>query len=160
MANNDGFFLYFMRAEAALYLGTSDDAAAMLEQGMRSSLNTVINFLPNPGDFNNTADAADVNAYVTGVMTSYMNAANDDERMEIIGKEYWLAMYGNGVEGYNLYRRTGAPGNLQPTLLGTGSFPRSFLYPSNTVDRNLNITQKPGLTEQVFWDNNPSGFIQ
>ena len=153
-------FVYFMRAEAALYLGTSDDAAAMLEQGMRSSLNTVINFLPNPGDFNNTADAADVNAYVTGVMTSYMNAANDDERMEIIGKEYWLAMYGNGVEGYNLYRRTGAPGNLQPTLLGTGSFPRSFLYPSNTVDRNLNITQKPGLTEQVFWDNNPSGFIQ
>lgn len=153
-------FVYFMRAEAALYLGTADDAAAMLEQGVRSSMATVTGFLPNPGDFTNTADATDINDYVAALMASYMAATNDDERMNIIAKEYWLAMYGNGVEGYNLYRRTGAPGNLQPTYLGTGSFPRSFLYPSNTVDRNINITQKPGLTEQVFWDNNPAGFIQ
>ena len=153
-------FVYFMRAEAALYLGTADDAAAMLEQGVRSSMNTVIGFLPNPGDFTNTSDATDINNYVTDLMASYMAAANDNERMAIIGKEYWLAMYGNGVEGYNLYRRTGAPTNLQPTLLGTGGFPRSFLYPNNTVDRNINITQKPGLSEQVFWDNNPAGFIQ
>lgn len=153
-------FVYFMRAEAALYLGTADDAAAMLEQGVRSSMNTVIGFLPNPGSFTNTADATDIDDYVAAVVASYMAATSDQERMDVIGKEYWLAMYGNGVEGYNLYRRTGAPGNLQPTYLGTGSFPRSFLYPSNTVDRNINITQKPGLTEQVFWDNNPAGFIQ
>lgn len=153
-------FVYFMRAEAALYLGTSDDAAAMLEQGIRSSMNTVIGFLPNPGDFNNTSDATDINNYVNGVMASYMAATSDDERMDIIGKEYWLAMYGNGIEGYNLYRRTGAPGNLQPTYLGTGGFPRSLLYPNVTVDRNINITQKPGLSVQVFWDNNPAGFIQ
>jgi hypothetical protein len=153
-------FVYFMRAEAALYLGTSDDAAAMLEQGVRSSMNTVIGFLPNPGDFNNTSDATDIDNYVADLMASYMAATNDTERMAIIGKEYWLAMYGNGVEGYNLYRRTGSPINLQPTLLGTGGFPRSFLYPNNTVDRNINITQKPGLSEQVFWDNNPAGFIQ
>ncbi len=153
-------FVYFMRAEAALYLGTADSDAAMLEQGIRSSMNTVIGFLPNPGDFTNTSDATDIDNYVAGVMASYMAATSDDERMDIIGKEYWLAMYGNGVEGYNLYRRTGAPGNLQPTLLGTGSFPRSLLYPSNTADRNINITQKPGLSVQVFWDNNPAGFIQ
>jgi hypothetical protein len=153
-------FVYFMRAEAALFLGTSDDAAAMLEQGIRSSMATVTGFLPNPGDFTNTASATDIDDYVTAVMASYMAAANDTERMNIIGKEYWLAMYGNGVEGYNLYRRTGAPGNLQPTLLGTSTFPRSFLYPNVTVDRNINISQKPGLAVQVFWDNNPAGFIQ
>lgn len=153
-------YVYFMRAEAALFLGTTDGAAAMLEQGVRSSMNTVIGFLPNPGDFTNTSDATDIDDYVTALMASYTAATNDTERMAIIGKEYWLAMYGNGVEGYNLYRRTGAPTNLQPTLLGTGGFPRSFLYPNNTVDRNINITQKPGLSEQVFWDNNPAGFIQ
>lgn len=153
-------FVYFMRAEAALYLGTADDAAAMLEQGIRSSMTTVTGFLPNPGDFTNTADATDIDDYVTAVMNSYTAATSDAERMNIIGKEYWLALFGNGVEGYNLYRRTGAPNNLQPTLLGTSSFPRSFLYPSNTVDRNPNISQKPGLTEQLFWDNNPAGFIQ
>jgi hypothetical protein len=153
-------FVYFMRAEAAIYLGTSDDAAAMLEQGVRASLNTVTSFLPNPGDFSNTASATDIDDYVADVMASYMAAATDAERMDIIGKEYWIAMYGNGVEGYNLYRRTGAPGNLQPTLLGTGSFPRSFLYPNVAVDRNINISQKPGLAVQVFWDNNPADFIQ
>ncbi|WP_420574699.1 SusD/RagB family nutrient-binding outer membrane lipoprotein [Kordia sp.] len=153
-------FVYFMRAEAALYLGTSDDAAAMLEQGIRSSMATVTGFLPNPGDFTNISDAAAIDTYVNDVMTAYMAAGSNDERMNIIGKEYWLAMYGNGVEGYNLYRRTGAPGNLQPTLLGTSTFPRSFLYPNVTVDRNINITQKPGLAVQVFWDNNPAGFIQ
>lgn len=153
-------FVYFMRAEAALFLSTSDDAAAMLEQGIRSSMATVTSFLPNPGAFTNVATATDINDYVTAVMASYTAATSDAERMNIIGKEYWLAMYGNGVEGYNLYRRTGAPGNLQPTLLGTGTFPRSFLYPNVTVDRNINISQKPGLTVQVFWDNNPAGFIQ
>lgn len=153
-------FVYFMRAEAALFLGTSDSDAAMLEQGIRSSMTTVTEFLPNPGDFTNVASATDIDDYVAGVMADYMAATSDEEKMNIIGKEYWLAMYGNGVEGYNLYRRTGAPGNLQPTLLGTGTFPRSFLYPNITVDRNINISQKPGLAVQVFWDNNPAGFIQ
>ncbi|MFK7749339.1 MAG: SusD/RagB family nutrient-binding outer membrane lipoprotein [Kordia sp.] len=153
-------FVYFMRAEAALFLGTSDDAAAMLEQGIRSSMNTVTSFLPNPGDFTNVTTSGDIDDYVIAVTDAYMAATSDAERMNIIGKEYWLAMYGNGVEGYNLYRRTGAPGNLQPTLLGTGTFPRSFLYPNVTVDRNINISQKPGLAVQVFWDNNPAGFIQ
>lgn len=153
-------FVYFMRAEAALFLGTSDDAAAMLEQGVRSSLATVTSFLPNPGDFTNTATAADIDNYVNTVMAAYMAATSDAERMDIIGKEYWISLFGNGVEGYNLYRRTGAPGNLQPTYLGTSTFPRSFLYPSVTVDRNINISQKPGLAIQVFWDNNPAEFIQ
>ncbi|MGH1383260.1 SusD/RagB family nutrient-binding outer membrane lipoprotein [Kordia sp.] len=153
-------FVYFMRAEAALFLGTADSDTAMLEQGIRSSMATVTSFLPNPGDFTNVATAADIDTYVNGVMASYAAATSDAERMNIIGKEYWIAMYGNGVEGYNLYRRTGAPGNLQPTLLGTGTFPRSFLYPNVTVDRNINISQKPGLAVQVFWDNNPAGFIQ
>jgi hypothetical protein len=153
-------FVYFMRAEAALFLGTSDDAAAMLEQGVRASLNTVTSFLPNPGDFTNVATPADIDDYVNTVMTAYMAATSDAERMDIIGKEYWISLFGNGVEGYNLYRRTGAPSNLQPTYLGTGTFPRSFLYPNVTVDRNINISQKPGLAVQVFWDNNPAEFIQ
>jgi hypothetical protein len=153
-------FVYFMRAEAALFLGTSDDAAAMLEQGVRSSLGTVTSFLPNPGDFTNVATATDIDDYVATVMGLYMAASSDAERMNVIAKEYWIAMYGNGVEGYNLYRRTGSPVNLQPTYLGTGTFPRSFLYPNITVDRNINISQKPGLAVQVFWDNNPAEFIQ
>ncbi len=177
-------FVYFMRAEAALFLGTADDAAAMLEQGIRSSIGStealggaytaeilnevIVEDDPDTMDIDETVlrrDQINITAqatedYIAQVMNSYMSASTDEERMNIIGKEYWIAMYGNGVEGYNLYRRTGAPGNLQPTLLGTGTFPRSFLYPNVTVDRNINISQKPGLAVQVFWDNNPAEFIQ
>lgn len=153
-------YMYFMRAEAALYLNTSDDARAMLEEGVRNSITTVMSKLPNPASFTNVPDATDVNDYVDAVLALYDAATSNDERMAVVGKEYWLAMYGNGVEGYNLYRRTGTPINLQPTYLGTGNFPRSLLYPSVSVDRNPNINQKPGLTEQVFWDNNSSGFVQ
>jgi len=153
-------YMNFMRAEAALYLGTGEDARMMLEEGVRNSITTVMSKLPNPGSFSNVPDATDVDDYVAEVLALYDAAGTNDERMAVVGKEYWLAMYGNGVEGYNLYRRTGTPINLQPTYLGTGSFPRSFLYPNVSVDRNPNINQKPGLTEQVFWDNNAAGFIQ
>jgi hypothetical protein len=153
-------YMYFMRAEAALYLSTTDDARAMLEEGVRNSITTVMSKLPNPASFDNVPDTGDVNDYVDAVLALYDAATSNDERMAVVGKEYWLAMYGNGVEGFNLYRRTGTPINLQPTYLGTGSFPRSFLYPSVSVDRNPNINQKPGLTEQVFWDNNSAGFVQ
>ena len=153
-------FVYFMRAEAALYLGTSDDPRAMLEEGVRNSINTVMSTLPNPDDFSNVPSSTDVDNYVDTVLSLYDNATTEDERMAVIGKEYWLALYGNGVEGYNLYRRTGTPINLQPTYLGTGNFPRTFLYPNVSVDRNPNINQKEGLTEQVFWDVNPANFIQ
>ncbi|MCK8480039.1 SusD/RagB family nutrient-binding outer membrane lipoprotein [Psychroserpens algicola] len=153
-------FVYFMRAEAAIYLGTTDDPRAMLEEGVRNSISTVMGTLPNPGSFDNVPDSGDVDDYVAEVLSLYDAATGPDERMAVIAKEYWIAMYGNGVEGYNLYRRTGTPINLQPTYLGTGEFPRSFLYPSVSVDRNPNINQKPGLGVQVFWDNNPAGFIQ
>ncbi len=153
-------FVFFMRAEAALFLGTTDDARTMYENGIRASIANVTGFLPNPGDFTNIPDSGDIDDYVDEALNLYDAAASDDDRMDVIGKEYWISLFGNGVEAYNLYRRTGAPNNLQPTLLGTGSFPRSFLYPNVVVDRNPNIQQKPDLTVQTFWDNNPAGFIQ
>lgn len=150
-------FVYFMRAEAALYLGTSDDPRAMLEEGVRASIATVTGFL-NTDSFTNVPDDADIEAYVTFVLGLYDAAGSADERMAVVGKEYWIALFGNGVEGYNLLKRSGTPINLSPTLLGTSPFPRTFLYPSTSVDRNFNISQK-SLTDQTFWDTNSPGFI-
>jgi len=150
-------YVYFMRAEAALYLGTADDPRAMFEQGVRSSIETVTGFLPTDG-FDNVPDDTDIEAYVDYVLALYDAAGTADDKMAVVGKEYWIALFGNGVEGYNLYKRTGTPVNFQPTKLGISDFPRSFLYPAESVDRNLNISQK-SLTDQVFWDTNPAGFI-
>jgi hypothetical protein len=153
-------FTSFMRAEAALTLGTSDDARTMLEQGVRESIATVTGFLPNPDGFTNVPDDTDIENYVSTVLDLYDAETTDAGRMAVIGKEYWIALFGNGIESYNLYRRTGAPVNLQPTLLGLGNFPRTFLYPAVSVDRNPSIKQKSNLSVQTFWDSNPADFVQ
>jgi hypothetical protein len=65
-----------------------------------------------------------------------------------------IAAFGNGLESYNMYRRTGMPLNMAPALNEVpGKFPLSFLYPSNSTSRNANITQKADLGEPVFWQN-------
>ncbi len=153
-------FVYFMRSEAALFLNTSDDPKLMFEKGVKTSIANVMGFLPNPSNFTNIPTQTNVDNYVSTVNAMYDAATSITDKMNVIGKEYWISLFGNGIEAYNLYRRTGAPNNLQPTLLGTGDFPRSFLYPNIVVDRNKNIKQKPNLKTQVFWDNNPEGFIQ
>ena len=112
------------------------------------------------GDQDSSLDE-DIEAYIAYVSAEYDRAPSPavPSKMYVIGREYWLSLYGNGVEAYNLYRRTGEPGNMQPGLEGNvGDFPRSFLYPNVYMVTNTNAQQKTGLLgSQVFWDNNPSG---
>jgi hypothetical protein len=78
-----------------------------------------------------------------------------DEAMNYVAREFWIAAVGNGIEAYNLYRRTGLPTGMQPVLSPTpGDFPRSYWYPANFANLNNTVDQKAGLTTQVFWDNN------
>lgn len=104
----------------------------------------------------------DIAAYISFVSSQFDSAGPSNpllpSKMFVIGREYWLSLYGNGVESYNLYKRTGEPGNMQPGLeQSAGDFPRSFLYPNVYMVTNTNASQKPGLSAQVFWDTNPAG---
>lgn len=152
----------FMRAEAALTLGTAGDPRALLESGVRKSIAKVISFskglLTIPAALE--PKAADIDAYVNEVLSVYDAAATNDAKLNIIVKEYYLALFGMGLDAYNTYRRTGKPENMQPVRdPNPGDFPRSFWYPSDYVNRNANATQKE-LTKQIFWDTNPPGFIK
>jgi hypothetical protein len=148
-------YVDFMRAEAALTLGTADDPAAMLESGVRKSIAKVMGFTSQAG-----ADAPsmdDIEDYVTEVNNKY-NAADADGKLNLVMKEYLIALQGNGLEGYNGYRRTCKPDNLQPLRLDDPSpFARSFWYPSNYVNRNSNASQKADVTVPVFWDTKAPG---
>lgn len=166
-------FTYFLEAEAALKLGITSQGSprALLEKAIRASMAKVLAF---PASVNVTVPTAyvppatgngSVDNYVNTVLTSYDNAATDDQRLNIIMKEYHIAAWGNGVEPYNNYRRTGKPDNMQPavTTANPGLFMRSYFYPAVFVNRNLNApAQKtPGVTaNKVFWDNNPDNFIK
>lgn len=163
-------FVKFMRAEAALTSATGEDAKALLEEGIRGSISKVFAFYNaaagQPAITVDQAaawgtDAAGVTAYVDEVLARYDAAADDDARLDIIMREYWLASWGNGIEAYNGYRRTGFPSALQPTLeVASGEFPRSMWYPANYVNLNANATQKTTVSQQIFWDTKPAGFIK
>ncbi len=93
-------------------------------------------------------------------MALYDAATTDDERLNVIIKEYWLALWGNGIEAYNNLRRTGMPKNLQPNLNPSpGPFLRSMFFPGNYVNRNNNVTQKTATNVKVFWDTNPDNLF-
>jgi hypothetical protein len=162
-------YTYFLQAEAAvaLNLTTNGDARSLLEKGIRASISKVINF---PATVAVTVPAARVptqaaiDAYVAVVLANYDAATSNAERLDVIIKEYYLAAWGNGVEPYNNYRRTGSPGNLQPVKSNPnpGFFLRSLTYPSVYVNRNTNAApqKNPGAeANKVFWDNNPDNFI-
>jgi hypothetical protein len=159
-------FVDFMLAESALTLGTTGDPKALLKSAIEKSMADVRALATGSTEASKiTAFEADqkidwaksVEAYVTEVLARYDEATTDAAKMNIIGTEYWLALHGNGVEAYNLYRRTGTPNNQQPALeANPGGFARSYFYPLVYITRNSNAKQKANVTLPVFWDNNPA----
>lgn len=163
-------FTSFIEAEAALKLNilVAGTPRFLLEQGIRASIEKVLGFPATvnvvvPASFVPTT--AVIDNYVNTVLARYDAATTDAQRLDVIMKEYYLAAWGNGIEAYNNYRRTGSPNNMQPVLTtpNPGFFIRSVFYPSVYVNRNVNApAQKtPGAAaNKVFWDNNPDNFIK
>ncbi|WP_432411615.1 SusD/RagB family nutrient-binding outer membrane lipoprotein [Rasiella sp. SM2506] len=142
-------FTHFTLAEAALTIGANGNPRTLLETGIRRSMNKVRDFAGTADNGAFEMTDADINNYVNSVLTEY-DAANANGKLAVVSKEYFLAAWGNGVEPYNLYRRTGLP-DLQAPVTAAGAFPRSFQYPLIEVDGNPNIQQRSVLTK-VFWD--------
>ena len=164
-------FVDFYRAEAALTLGTGENARTLLESGIRASMAKVVSFEGlvsakmseqrtlkdgSSGTIRDLfgTDQAAIDFYVSQVLGLY-DAAGANQ-LDVVIKEFHIAAWGNGFEAYNMYRRTGYPANLQPGLepstgTVTDPFPRSFLYPVDHITRNANAVQKT-LDVPVFWD--------
>ena len=160
----------FLEAEASLALGitSAGTTRSLLQKGVTASIAKVLAF---PATVNVTPDAAfvpsatQVTNYTNLVLNNYDTATTNDSRMNIVMTEYYLALWGNGLEAYNNLRRTGKPAGIQIAVAvpNPGFFMRSFFYPSVFVNRNSNApAQKdPGnAVQKVFWDNNPDNFIK
>lgn len=157
-------YVDFMLAESALTLGTTGDPRALLLSGIRKHMNFVRAFslassqgTVARGFFPDAQWNTLVDNYITFVGNQY-DAAPANRKLNVVAREYWLSLFGNGVEAYNLYRRTGQPDGMQPGLAAeVGLFPRSFLYPNDFVVTNKFAQQKTNLGQRVFWDTNPEG---
>lgn len=163
-------FTDYMLAEAALTLGTTGTPKALLKSAIEKSMADVRALALGTTEAGKIATfeaakgivwADEVAKYVNKVLADYDAATTDDARMNIIGTEYWIALHGNGIESYNLYRRTGKPARQQPALdPNPGNFARSYFYPTAFVTRNSSAKQKESVTVPVFWDTNPAGLLK
>ena len=161
-------FVDFMRAHMALSSSTAD-AKTLLLSGVSESLNKVKGFEALVSDKLGTnikvlgtqTTVGDAFAMTEDDMTAYENlvgrlfdeATTDNGRLDVIIKEYYIAAFGNGLEAYNIYRKTGLPANMVPPLQPetSGDFPRSMRYANAFVDRNSAVEQKKE-SDLVFWD--------
>lgn len=154
-------FTHFMLAEAVLTVpGVNGNAAQLMEQGIRLSLNTVRTFgasLANGTGFEmtNTGDDNAVDTYVAVAMSRFNNPPAGSSQLNELIKEYYLALWPNGLEAFNAMRRTGLPArvNLQPARNpNPGDFYRTLPYPAALVIRNANVESKTSNLVRTFWD--------
>ena len=156
-------FTDFVKAESALSQGTAGNPRTLLESGVRKSIATVVAFPATIGitiPTNRVPTTTTIQKYVDKVLALYDAAPASSDKLNVIMKEFYIALYGNGIEAYNNYRRTGMPRNLQPNLNPSpGPFLRSLIYPAVFANRNNLVTQKSTTNVKVFWDNNPDNLF-
>ncbi len=102
-------------------------------------------------------------------------AASPEKQLEIIMTQKWVATFGDAMDQYNDYRRTGYPVLADPLgaspeyqldnddgwplddgfTVQNNNFQTTFFWPQAELDLNQNAPgQKDATTFKVFWDNN------
>ena len=159
-------FVEFWRAEA--YFKTNQPALASqhLAKGIAESIAYVSSFgsRDTTADLSVAPDATRIQEFIDNTQADFDSAANSTgldatgwpvakDKMDILGEQFFVAMYGAGADAFNFYRRTGYPRTIARNIdENPGAFPRSFLYPSDETGTNPNINQKSDLSTKVFWD--------
>lgn len=139
------FQVQFILAEAALVLGTSGDANAYYQAGIRANMQKV------------GMTQAEIDTYFASnptVVNLDPAASVEDRRRQIITQKY-IAWVGNGIEAYNDYRRTGYP-TLPVALNSQGDnpniIPTRLPYTSDESAANpLAPNPRPKTDMKVWW---------
>ena len=143
----------FMKAEAMLKGIISGDAKAEMLAAIGQSIDKTTTVIPVTPALT-AADLADISSkkqkYLDYISTTY-DGLNEAKKLELLIKEYYIATWGNGIEPYNNYRRTGYPSNFQPTLEpNSGVFYNCAFYAGNCVNNNPNAPANDR-ARKVFW---------
>ena len=148
----------FMIAEVAMLNMDIPGARTALNNGLTKSIAKVATFgaLDTSANLSFAPNAAAISSFVNDRLADFDAAATPDDRWDVIAEQYWVALFGNGIDSYNFYRRTGYPTTLQPNIEpNPGNLIRSFFYPADLVTNNSSVQQKPNTDQKVFWDTNP-----
>lgn len=170
------FFTDFVRAEVELTVNNNPgEARTALMSGIENSMYTVSVFGAPAVQAAASDTTSDMEITTSGgavddnQVAAYMNEVGSrwdgetaDNQESILAKEFYLALFGNGVESYNLYRRV-APAkedpywNMQPNLAAQpGQFYNSIIYPAAYVERNSAAQRKDPETGPFWFTADPT----
>jgi hypothetical protein len=138
----------FAQAEAAKLGWTSGNAKSLYEAAIKASMQQWLGTSYTDAAFNTYIAQADV-------------AYTDARALELIGNQRWVALFFQGTEAWNNWRRTGYP-VLKPaatTLNGGTDIPRRLAYPVQETTLNAknyaDVLARQGKDDQytrVWWD--------
>jgi len=138
----------FILAEAAVLLNTGESAQTRFTEAITASMTKA------------GVDAATITAYLAAPANQrYVTLAGTTEqrRNQIISQK-WIALFGNGYESWNDYRRTGYPRLAPVDNPSTDSpvIPQRYFYTLTEISSNANNipNPRPNITERVWWASN------
>ncbi len=160
----------FIQAELALAGITSENARFLLLNAIVTSLNK-INEVVVGSEHPNTVfqlSGTQTTNHFKNVLEKY-DVADEEGKLEIIITQKWISSFGNAVDSYTDYRRTGYPQLFDPNTMesvpppddldavptqASREFPLSLPWPSPDLELNPNSPdeQKTPSTYRVFWD--------
>lgn len=153
-------------------------ASAKLQQAITASFAKVDQVVANSNSPQKATipvltGSAAVSTFISNVITEF-NAASATKQMEIIMTQKWVGTFGDPMDQYTDYRRTGFPvlanplsstkeyqlnnGNAFPLndsqTVQNNPFQLSFFWPQAELNSNANApAQKNPSTYKIFWDN-------
>lgn len=140
--------VFLLRAEAALAGITNEDEQDLYRQGIQLAMAQY------------GVAAGDITTYLASPAATL--AGTDEQKLEQIIVQKWLAVYYNINEGWAEFRRTGYPRIWTGSLKGDtdGNVPRRVTYPlaeslRNGDNYNAAVSRLSGgdkLTSRVWWD--------
>ena len=129
----------FLKAEAALRgWSNAGDAKSNYEAGVTASFSQhgvsgVANYLADntstPADFVDALNPANNIAYASDVKIKYNSGGSNEEQLEQIITQKWIAMFPDGQEAWSEFRRTGYP-RIFPVMVNNSG---------GTIDTNIQI---------------------
>lgn len=160
----------YMISELALVGKITKDAKVALKSAMELSFSEV-NSTATLAGASTTISDAEITTYVDTILTFY-DAGNAAKKLEITMTQKWIQLFGNGIDPYTDYRRTGYPVLFNPTIAshrnranggnaGEGDvpvqlirkYPKVLPYYDTELNLNSNSPEQHIITtEKVFWN--------
>jgi len=144
----------FYQIEAMLTSGLAGDPRALFATAIREHIGRVASFSVTLDARATAPAAADVDRYVNIFLARYDAAPTNEGKLAVVLKQAWFCNWGNGIETYNAFRRTGYPSDLVTPVSRQRQF--ALRIPYSLGDLNLNSsapTDRPTFDAvPVFWD--------